>query len=112
VDLSLSRTKTRISVPAHAGPGPRGRRGCSETGPLGRNVIDIETSQAYLDAEDQIGLAVSPPVPERSQCRGRDRNGGNGGKEKERRLFEIADWSDEPTSDREDIQRLGRARTS
>ncbi|KAJ4984599.1 hypothetical protein SVAN01_09921 [Stagonosporopsis vannaccii] len=118
-NLSLSRTRTRVLTPAHAGSGLEGGRGCSEMRLIGHNVTGSAhhvAEHVYVVAEDQIGLALSPLVPERSPSRDRENKGGE--KRKGNQLgkttvnFESGDWSDEPVSDRENMRKLGRARTS
>ena len=58
---------------------------------------------------EQVGVAVSPPVPGRNPSRGLDQS------VQERRLrarYESVGWSDELGSEDEGFRRLGRARTS
>ncbi len=111
----LSRTQTQMSFPSHAIP-TTGHHHCdrSDADETGHTIFDFAQpapsgSYAFSDV-GQIGLAMSPPLPEHDPNRGLDCKGKR--KARERRDHEVDEWSDEQRSDREDLQVLGRARTS
>jgi hypothetical protein len=63
-------------------------------------------SRSSFDA-DQIGIAVSPPLPERNPSRSLDRKG-----KRKMRAYESINWSDEQGPDVDGPpRRLGRAKT-
>ncbi|KAJ8117010.1 hypothetical protein OPT61_g1694 [Boeremia exigua] len=113
--IPLSQIQTRISYHSHVTPTSRHHRSRSGTSQTRHNAIDfvqypLPQSCSSSTEMDQIGLAMSPPLPKRNPSRGQDRNGKR--KAKEAPDDEQADWSDAQRSDREDLRILGRARTS
>lgn len=116
----LSRTQTHISTTSPPLPNEHRaehrnehRRGRSDVSELRHNVVDFAyhtSSQEHPSPEvQQIGLAVSPPLPERNPSRGLEKNAQD---KRQQRRYESVGWSDEQGSDAEDLRRLGRARTS
>jgi len=115
----LSRMQTHISVASPPLPQEH-RRGRSEVNDSGHNIgVDFafhapfhkhsSPQAAHLQDVEQIGVAVSPPLPERNSSRGVEKN--VQGRE-QRARYESVGWSDELGSEDEDLRRLGRARTS
>lgn len=113
-NIPLSRTQTRVSVPSQPKRDHEHRRGRSEPGEIRHDVIDFAyhtPSHSHSSSEvDQIGLAISPPLPERNPSRGQNKKGK--GKGKQKMGYESMNWTDEQGSDREDMRNLARARTS
>lgn len=125
---SLPAPVSRITTTAHPSPSlsqpqttnqqPRRNEEAPEASGSGtrHNIVDFayhtpSHSHSHSSPEvGQIGLALSPPLPERNPSRSQVKKG----KEKVRsRGYESVNWSDEQTSDAEDtLRRVRRARTS
>ncbi|KAF3051838.1 hypothetical protein E8E11_007927 [Didymella keratinophila] len=114
----LSRTQTHISIASPPPPQEDGR-GRSAVSESRHNVMDFAyhaASQEHSSPQvtqlrevEQIGVAVSPPLPERNPSRSLERSAHG---RKQRARYESAGWSDELGSEDEDLRRLGRSGTS